>query len=100
MSKYDAWFPFSAREVLKCAANKNKSSECVCVCVWSGICCVYLLGGVRQISWCVTGAIKVVALDTAHEQHNDSGLVLISTWLCLGLLAHLAAGLSSGLKTM
>lgn len=51
---------------------------CVRVCVCSGIGCVYLVRGVRQISWCVTGAIKVVALDTAHEQYNDSRLMLIS----------------------
>lgn len=50
--------------------------------------CVYLwyvdsVRGVRQISWYVTGAIKVVALDTAHEQHNDFRLVLISLHLAL-----------------
>lgn len=46
--------------------------------VYSGAGCVYSLGGVRQISQCVTAAIKVVALDTAHEQHNDCRLMLIS----------------------
>lgn len=54
------------------------SLVCVSVCVCSGVGCVYLVRGVRQISWCVTGAIKVVALDTAHEQYNDSRLMLIS----------------------
>lgn len=74
---------------------------CVCVCesrfgvafavfIWSG--------GVRQISWCVTGAIKVVALDTAHEQHNDSRLVLISLHLApSSVLAGSAARLRSEL---
>lgn len=51
----------------------------MCVYLW----CVDSVRGVRQISWCVTGAIKVVALDTAHEQHNDSWLVLISLHLAL-----------------
>lgn len=60
-----------------CKANICRLWECV----WSGIYCVYLVRGVRQISWCVTGAIKVVALDTAHEQHNDSGFMLISPCL-------------------
>lgn len=46
--------------------------------VYSGTGCVYSVRGVRQISWCVTAAIKVVALDTAHEQHNDCRLMLIS----------------------
>lgn len=71
----------------------------VCVCVLSGIRCVYLVRSVRQISWCVTGAIKVVALDTAHEQRNDSKLMLISL---LGLAPSWSAGLFScrtGLRT-
>ncbi len=59
-----------------CLCAKPALVWCVCVC--SGTGCVYLVRGVRQISWCVTGAIKVVALDTAHERHNDSGLMLIS----------------------
>lgn len=50
----------------------------MCVCVGSDIAYVYLVRGVRQISCCVTGAIKVVALDTAHEQRNDYRLMLIS----------------------
>lgn len=55
---------------------------------------IWSWGGVRQISWCVTGAIKVVALDTAHEQHNDSRLVLIALHLALSsVLAGSAAGL-------
>lgn len=53
------------------------SVVCVCVFVGWGIGCVYLARGVGQISWCVTGAVKVVALDTAHEQCNDSRLMLI-----------------------
>lgn len=53
----------------------------MCVRVCRDIGCVYLVRGVRQISWCVTGAIKVVALDTAHERRNDSELMLISLLL-------------------
>lgn len=70
-------FSFRAWNLLMCKANICRLWECV----WSGIYCVYLVRGVRQISWCVTGAIKVVALDTAHEQHNDSGFMLISPCL-------------------
>lgn len=61
-----------------CLCAKPALVWCVHVCVCSGTGCVYLARGVRQISWCVTGAIKVVALDTAHERYNDSGLMLIS----------------------
>lgn len=57
---------------------------CVCEYVPSGSRCVYLVRGVRQISCCVTGAIKVVALDTAHEHHNDLRLMLISLRLAPG----------------
>jgi len=62
--------------------SQHQSSVSVCVCLeWHSLC---LFGqGVRQISWCVTGAIKVVALDMAHEQHNDSRPVLISLHLAL-----------------
>lgn len=42
---------------------------------------VYLIMGVRRISRFVTGAVKVVALDTAHEGRNDCRLVLISLWM-------------------
>lgn len=70
----------------------------MCVCVWSGIHCVYLVRGVRQISWCVTGAIKVVALDTAHEQHNDSRLMLISPRLAPSWVAGLFS-CRAGLRT-
>lgn len=44
-------------------------------CVYAG--CVYLIGGVRRIRRYVTGAVKVVALDTAHERRNDCRLMLI-----------------------
>ena len=42
--------------------------------------CVSLIRGVRRISHFVTGAVKVVTLDTAHEGRNDCGLMLISLW--------------------
>lgn len=47
---------------------------CVCVVAFA----VYVVRTVGQISWCVAGAINVVALDKAHEQRNDSALMLIS----------------------
>lgn len=69
------------------------------MCVCSGTGCVYFVRGVRQISWCITGAIKVVALVTAHEQRNDVGLRLISPCLApsLSCWPALAAGQGSGL---
>lgn len=72
------------------------------MCVCSGIGWVYLVRGVRQISWCVTGAIKVVALDTAHEQCNDSRLMLISLLLAPSVGAGLfccRAGLRANRQT-
>lgn len=42
---------------------------------------IYLIRGVRRISRFVTGAVKVVALDTAHEGRNDCRLMLSSLWM-------------------
>lgn len=43
--------------------------------------CVRREGGAGRIRRCVTGAVNIVALDTAHERRNDCRLMLIPLWL-------------------
>lgn len=46
--------------------------------------CGHLIGVVRRISRFVTGAVKAVALDTAHEGRNDCRVMLIWLWRAEG----------------
>lgn len=63
-------------------ANTCATSGQVVPCVYAG--CVYLIRGVRRIRRYVTGAVKVVALGTAHERRNDCRLMLIPLRLASG----------------